>query len=251
MTRPRRWNTEWLSLVCLCGLIGCSIISPPAGPPPIATLEEAEAALLSSDEDTRLDAVRFLGDSRSPDAIPLLVGRLEDSSVLVRTETTLALSNINDPRTIEPLRRALADPEEPVRFSAASALYELGDYSGEKVLIEGLSSQYEDFRFQALWFLGRMRSRPAIGGIIALLQDPQPRTRSTAAYVLGLFRDKSAGEALLRALNDPEPYVRKDSWEALKEISGRDLPFTWGGDPLLRRQEIRLWEQWWEDEEKP
>lgn len=119
------------------------------------------------------------------------------------------------------------------------------------MLIEGLSSEYEDFRFQALWFLGRMRSRSAVPGIIALLHDPQPRTRSTAAYVLGLFRDKSAVGALLRAMNDPEPYVRKDSWEALKDISGKDFPFHYGGDPLLRRQEILVWEQWWEDEEKP
>lgn len=69
MTRPRRWNPDWLGIVCLCGLIGCSIISPSSAPPPITTLEEAKAALLRDDEDQRLEAVRFLGDSRSPEAI--------------------------------------------------------------------------------------------------------------------------------------------------------------------------------------
>lgn len=251
MTRTCFGNHKWFALLLTSGLmIGCSIISPPPSPP-ILTFEEAGAALQEKNEDRRLEAVRFLGDGGFLEAISLLAARLEDDSLLVRIETTLALNNLNDPRTIEPLRRALNDSEEAVRFSAASALYELGDYSGEEVLVKGLSSDYEDFRFQALWFLGQIRSRSAIPGIIKLLGDPQPRTRSTAAYVLGLYREKSAVEALLRAMNDPEPYVRKDSWEALQNISGQDYPFHYDGDPLLRRQEIRIWEQWWEDEEIP
>jgi len=140
----------------------------------------------------------------------------------------------------------LDDEDEAVRFSAASSLFELGDYSGEEELIEGLGSENEDFRFQALLFLGKMRSRAAIPGIIELLKDPQPQTRSTAAYILGLFKERSALGPLIETMNDPQVNVRKDCWEAVKTISGEDLPFQYDNDPLIRAREQRAWKEWYD-----
>lgn len=241
-TMRLQWKT---SIVLMLGFImGCAS-TPPA--PLIMSYEEAKEAIEDSDIDLRIEAVRYLGDSRNPVAIPLIAGRLKDESTMVRIEATLALNNFHDPRTIEPLRGALSDENDAVRFSAASSLFELGDYSGEDVLIEGLSSKREDFRFQALLFLGKMRSRKAIPGIINLLRDIQPRTRSTAAYILGLFRERTAISPLIAVLNDPDLPVRKDSWEALKAISGRDFPFHYDDDPLIRERELRVWKEWWED----
>ncbi|MEA1929006.1 MAG: HEAT repeat domain-containing protein, partial [Candidatus Auribacterota bacterium] len=239
MMNPPR-NILFIGLLIL--ILGCASTGPPE--PLIFSYEEAKEALQDSDEDLRIEAVRYLGDTRSINSIPLIAGRLKDESVLVRIEATLALNNLSNPKTISPLRGALEDEDEAVRFSAASSLFELGDYSGEDALIEGMGSRREDFRFQAVLFLGRMRSRKAIPGMIKLLKDPQPRIRSTSAYVLGLLKARAALSPLIKTMSDPEVHVRKDSWEAVKAISGEDYPFHYDNDPLIRERELRVWEEW-------
>ena len=229
-------------------LFGCAASSP--APPVMESYEGAVESLKSGDEAERLEAIIYLGASKNPAAIPEIAALLSDEDVWIRLETTLALRNFQSPLTIEYLRKALGDESAEVRFSAASALFELDDYSGEEALVEGLLSPRDDFRYQALMFLGRMRSRKALPGMIKLLPDPQPRLRATAAYLLGLYRERSAIPGLLVAMRDNVAYVRKDSWEALRAIAGRDYEFHWDGDEDLRNREQAVWQEWWEEEEK-
>lgn len=235
---------QLLSLsLALCLLAGCASSS--REPPVMRSYEEAMATLQSSDSDARLEAVNYLGASGNPAAIIPVSGMLSDESVLVRIAATLALRNFSSPLAIEALRSALEDEDFNVSFSAAVALYELEDYSGTEVLIEGLSSPREEFRFQALMVLGKIRSRAAVPGIIELLKDPVARTRSTAAYILGLFKEESAIGPLLEAMEDPAPFVRKDAWDALREITGQNFDFPWKEDELSRNEKLKVWREWW------
>jgi HEAT repeat protein len=225
---------------------GCATPSP--GPPVMESYDQAVQYLSSPDWEARLEAVSYLGANRNPEAIGVIAARLSDENLWVRLEATLALRNFQTPLAIEPLRAALGDESFDVRFSAAVALFELDDYSGEKVMIEGLDNPRDEFRLQAVMALGKMRSRAAVPGMIKLLQDRQPRTRSAAAYILGFFREPSAIGPLLELMKDPVAYVRKDAWEALKNITGLGYEFHWQGDERLQNQELKVWQDWWERE---
>ena len=232
-------------LLCLLiFLSGCATGPRPVGPPVITSYSEGIKGLKSSDPDERCEALMYLGASRDARAIAPITKLLSDTNLLVRLTAVQALRNYSSPLTIESLRIALADPDRDVRYAAALALFELEDYSGEDVLVEGLSSPRPEFREYALLALGKMRSRKAIPEIIKLLRDPKTRTRCDAAYVLGLFQATAAVDALLEAMEDPEKWVRKDSWEALKAITGRDFEFHYDGPEALRAAELVVWRQW-------
>jgi len=79
-------------------ILGCASTAPE--PPRISSYEDALEAIEDSNEDLRLEAVRYLGDSRNVIAVPMIGERLKDESVMVRIEATLALNNYHDPITI-------------------------------------------------------------------------------------------------------------------------------------------------------
>ena len=214
----------------------------------VSSLKQAERYLQSSDPSRRLAAVRYLEDNPPPHAVLLLGERLADEDKLVRLGAIIALRQTSSPQAVAPLLQPLQDPDPDIRFAAASALFELGDYSGEETLLaDGLGSEREEFRLQALMFLGRMRSRLAIDRFVELLlDDSSPRIRSTAAYILGLMNDLSAVEPLLEAMNDEVDFVRKDTWEAVKALTGQEMEFHYQGDADLRDLEVEAWRQWWE-----
>ena len=57
-----------------------------------------------------------------------------------------------------------------------------------------------------------------------MLADPRPEIRRLACGVLQTLGAASSSGALAAALQDPDPSVSNAAWNALKAITGLDLP---------------------------
>lgn len=86
-----------------------------------------QLALKDSNASIRRLAVVFLGDLRTPEAMPLLYQALADSSASVRRTAGDTLSDLGDAGAIEPMITALNDKNKLVRWRAARFMYEVGD----------------------------------------------------------------------------------------------------------------------------
>lgn len=165
---------------------------------------------------------------------PVVEQLLQDSDVVTRRRTLLALGRIGDPEALGPLRGALTDSDGETRRVALTSLGMLDEPAhadAEKVLraFLDLSQQTADRRV-AIESLGRAGSTDAVGTLLQALESPEPRMRASAAVALGQMAmregSKVPGEqamvALASHLADADVGVRLSSAFALsrgKELS--------------------------------
>lgn len=128
-------------------------------------------------DETRGEAMRRLGQSRSPLAVDHLVKGLGHMSREVRVGAVKGLGEGRFPDAVEPLVHELTDKESDIRAEAAEALGKIG---------------------------------AAQGHLYEALHDEDPRVRQSAAMGLSELQTPEAGEALLEALHAtlPEPFDR-------------------------------------------
>jgi len=116
----------------------------------------------------------------------------------IRRYLALALGQVPDPRSFEPLVAALPDPDAQTRI-------------------------------YAVWALGAIGDRRAVPPLVGLLADADPGVRKMACFSLGALRDPASGPALQGLLADPVADVQ---WNAALALSQQgDLAAL----PVLRR----------------
>jgi HEAT repeat protein len=123
---------------------------------------------------------------------------------------------IEDPRVIEPLKKALKDRDDEVPWYAAEALGNMRDERAVDALIGALKDVRSRVRLKALEALIKI-GEPAVEPLIKTLEKDEP-TRVYAAEALGNMRDERAVDALIGALKDVRSRVRSKAAWALGEI---------------------------------
>lgn len=124
---------------------------------------------VARDHQTRAEALRRIGRSRSPLAVTPLVRALSHVSHEVRAEAARGLGEGHFEEAVEPLVEALEDKRSDIRPEAAQALGKIGaDY--------------------------------VAGSLLRALQDDDPRVRTSAALALGEVGGQEAQDTLLEAL---------------------------------------------------
>lgn len=124
---------------------------------------------VARDQQTRAEALRRIGRSRSPLAVTPLVRALSHVSHEVRAEAARGLGEGQFEEAVEPLVEALEDRRSDIRPEAAQALGKIGaDY--------------------------------VAGSLLRALHDEDPRVRTSAALALGEVGGQQAQDALLQAL---------------------------------------------------
>jgi HEAT repeat protein len=94
--------------------------------------------------------------------------------------------------------------------------------------------------------LGETGDVAVVDYLVPILQDSDVFVRLSTARVLGNLGSTKAIDGLIVALGDEHAPVREASYDALRKITKKDLPFDAQTDDSAERQRrIKAWQDWW------
>ena len=190
--------------------------------------ELANVTLDDTKIEVRQAAVKALGDSRNPAAIPFLLEALRDSFWWFEREQATqdlltAIENMGEP-VVEPLIEALADREGTVRKFAAIILGRLRDTRAINELGMTVYDLHHEVSQTAALALAQFGA-PAIDVLAEALIHPEASVREHATLGLGKIRDERVTPYLIEMLYDPAPVVKRQSILSLVELKdSRAIP---------------------------
>ena len=171
-------------------------------------------ALKHKDPAVAYEAVEALGEIGDPAAVgPLIDALYGDKYSGIRWKAAEALTRIGK-EAVPYLVGALENPDEDVRWKAAIALGEIGDERAIDPLIRLLGDEDRFVRSRAAYALGIM-GEPVIGPLADALNDENADLRWGAVMALGRIQADSATGALIRATTDVNEGVRQEAMTAL------------------------------------
>lgn len=141
------------------------------------------------------------------------------------------LSNLKDPRAVEPFMRCLKNKNESkeLRQVCSGALMNLIEYS-EKPLLGALKDDDAYVRRMATYALGEISKPEYYDYFIELLNNSDWNVRFKAVEALGKLGNKKALEPLIECFNDKSANVRRKSIEVTGLIEA--------GEKLLTQKEL-------------
>jgi HEAT repeat protein len=190
------------------------------------------------------------------DLLAPLRKRLEAKDERVRAASAVALGELRDRTAVHALVARLGDPDPIV---ARSAQWSLCQISGRSDLRTGdewkrwLQAEQQWWKEQGPALVQRLREDDRVGladvlrtlalhpmaygpageALIDALPNLAPERQATVCATLGQLSVSAAVPALIDLLFDGMPAARQAAWQALRAITGRDLPI-----------EPRLWEEY-------
>ncbi|NWF72939.1 MAG: HEAT repeat domain-containing protein [Nitrospirae bacterium] len=177
-------------------------------------LTQLMVALTSPDWIVRMHAAKALGRIRDPEAVGVLVPRLQDSVKAVREEASSALAAIGE-AALSSLLSALTHAEWLVRLHAVEALGKTGSPEAVAPLLSVLfNDQDRAVREDAIRALGQIGDARAVEFLITVTKEPG--LRPLAVEALGRIGDRRAVPVLINVLEgvDRAGLSRPiDSWD--------------------------------------
>jgi HEAT repeat protein len=156
-------------------------------------------------EEPVVDALRSIGR----DAVPSLLERLADESVLVRRVAALVLGEFGRAEAEDALRDLLQDENGHVRGTAADSLGRIRSAKAVPQLVRLLEDEYENVQESAIRALAAVGDDSVLDGLIGDFSSHAAAMRRNIVRLLGLLGTGKAVNALAYALKDEEPLVRK------------------------------------------
>jgi hypothetical protein len=230
-------------------IFGCACSNGKSKTPPKKGTEELLEDLANGNERVRVEAIRQLGESKSPSSVFALIVVLKDPSQRIAVAAANALGELNDPQATEPLWAIASDLKQgrDLRFAAARALANLGDRRSVEPLIAALPYAFKE-ACASLVSLGK----PAVPALIGAVRDAATRDNASkvlvamgatgvedlidmlrhgavdserwgAAATLAEIPDPRAEEALNEALRKQEPEL---TWSAYRFLIRKGQPGT-------------------------
>lgn len=184
-----------------------------------STFDEVTNVILEdSSIEVRQAAVRGLGETRHPSAIPFLLEALRDPFWWYERgqavqDLLAAIEKMGAP-AVGPLIEALADKEMTVRKFAALLLGRMKDPGAIEELGMALYDLHPEVSLNAAEALAAFGSQ-AVDLLAAALNHPEATIREHAVWALGKTADPRAIPLLLQMLQDPERGVVIKSMQGL------------------------------------
>ncbi len=205
------------------------------------------AELLNDDKnDVIRSAVNALGNIKNPEAVDILVSRIEHHDWSTRVMVCKKLVELGHPEAAQPFIEQLSDENRENRHRAAKALEEIRSPLAIPALTHAaLNDESDNVREEAVEALGELRRADLIPVFSAALQDSHQDIRRQAAWALGETESQKAVAALVTALKDDDSHVRERAVESLGDIRTRSavIPvITMLEDPkwTVRRECVRV-----------
>jgi HEAT repeat protein len=213
-------------------------------------LERELAQLRHWSQMRRAQACRTLGRLGQADAVPLLVARLEDSSLAVRRQAIGALADLRAVDAFGAVAQAIEDAGDWGNLLAVMALLRMGPGSvpqvgallgrsrspamtkallqvigrqgtaADPVAVRALAAHPDlEIRVEAVRALGTIGTdAESVAVCLAAMDDTEWPPRALAAWSLGRLGDARAIPRLEQAMGDSAYWVRHHSAEALAEL---------------------------------
>ena len=183
--------------------------------------ELANIALDDLKIEVRQAAVKALGSSRNPAAIPFLMEALRDSfwwfeREQVTRELLATIENMGEP-VVEPLIEALGDREKTVRKFAITILGNLRDPRAIEEIGMALYDLHHEVSRTAAEALAQFGA-PAIDVLVEALSHPESGVRERAVFGLGKIQDERIAPYLIEMLHDPDPLIKRQAVLSISEL---------------------------------
>lgn len=171
--------------------------------------------------EVRQAAVKALGASRHPAAIPFLLEALRDSFWWFEREQATqdlltAIENMGEP-VVEPLIGVLGDREKTVRKFAITMLGNLRDLRAMDEIGMALYDLHHEVSEAAALALSQFGA-PAIDVLAEALTHPEAAVREHAILGLGRIRDERVAPFLIEMLHDRDPVVKRQAILSIGEL---------------------------------
>jgi HEAT repeat protein len=185
---------------------------PQAIPHLIGKLDDPEA-------DVVLAALWGLPNFGAQASGPTVIARLEEAqhaqSIDVRKAAGVVLEDLKDPEQLEQMRRALMMRDHEQHPDAVKFYITRKDYSILPAARQMLKNSDPFLKQTGVVLLHGLDDRDQLEAIAALLKDPSPTLRASAALVIGEWEEAAALRRLEPLLKDREPLVRASAVSAL------------------------------------
>jgi HEAT repeat protein len=175
-----------------------------------------DIALASPDKDVRTNATLALtqiGDV----AVPELIDVIKGGSPSQKVGAAGAVGRLHSPRAIDALVGALAAKEKEVRLACRDALVVLGEPSVEP-LIGALTNADAFTRQHAAEALGELGNAAAAEPLLPAMEDDNRLVRLAATYAVGKVGQPSATPLLVAKLADRDREIREAAAVSLGQI---------------------------------
>ena len=168
------------------------------------------------------------------DSVVEHITALDDEDWGVREDAAVALGQLGDARSVQPLIRALRDSDRAVREAATSSLAALGEPA---ILSLGFCLQDSNLQVQeaAASILATIADPRAFEPLLSALLNPNWIVRMSAAKGLARIKDLRSIDTLILLLQDKVQAVRDEAGLAIQAIGAASVP------PLLRGLQDSNW----------
>ena len=171
----------------------------------VGLLDQELARLRHRSPMRRALACRTLGRLGQADAVPALVERLQDRSLIVRRQAIGALADLRAVDAYGAVTQAIEDAGEWGNLLALMALIRMGPGSAPQVADLLRRSRSPAMTKALLQVTGQLGLAPDPAAVRALAAHPDPEIRAEAVRTLGTIAPEAESVAVcLAAMDDPE-----------------------------------------------
>ncbi len=194
----------------------------------IPVYDNLRQALSSKGSPACKQALSALGYLRTPEAIEILVSKLDDRDIGFRCKVLETLGETGSVKAIEPLAKAIADQENQISEMAVKALGNIDSDRARELVRIALHDERERLRIAAIKALKKSERPEDTSLLLAMAQDSTSSVRAAAIGSLNSTAEKQILPVLLKAINDPESNVRATAAQMLGSVGGENVI-----DPLI------------------
>ncbi len=176
-------------------------------------------ALENGGAPARRCVARALAQHPGPLVAEALVTALGDRDAEVRRAAARALGTLKDPRSLDALVATLRDASGAVAQEAAAAVGQIGDPRVVDALVAAARGQTgQGANLAVVEALGRLADPRALDFLLQRLDHPDPKLVAAAARALGSFQEPGAVDALIAKLEHGHEGVRVAAANSLGRI---------------------------------